>query len=85
MIPLWENGKLCFSEPDTDPNRVGSLGSDRYKDTIPLWENNKLCISEPDTDPNWVGSFGLDTCDDTSQPWLVGWEGGAGEAASLKS
>ena len=47
-----------ISEPDTEPNKVGSLGSDQYKDTIPLWENGKFCISEPDTDPNWVGSFG---------------------------
>ena len=37
---------------------VGSLGSDRFKDTIPLWENGKFCISEPDADPNWVGSSG---------------------------
>ena len=48
-----------ISEPDTEPNLVGSLGSDRYKDTIPLWENGKFCISESDTDPNWDGSFGL--------------------------
>ena len=30
-----------ISEPDPEPNEVGSLGSDRYKDTIPLWENGK--------------------------------------------
>ena len=29
-IPLWENGKFCISEPDTDPNWVGSFGSARY-------------------------------------------------------
>ena len=46
------------SEPDTEPNKVGSFGSDRYKDTIPLWEKGKFCIYEPDTDHNWVGSFG---------------------------
>ena len=50
--------RFWISEPDTKPNKVGSLGSDRYKDMIPLWKNGKFCISEPDTDPNWVGSFG---------------------------
>ena len=30
MIPLWENGKFCISEPDTEPNWVGSFGSARY-------------------------------------------------------
>ena len=30
MIPLWENGKFCVSEPDAHPNWVGSFGSARY-------------------------------------------------------
>ena len=29
MIPLWENGKFCVPEPDTDPNWDGSHGSAR--------------------------------------------------------
>ena len=51
--------KIWISEPDTEPNWVGSFGSARYKDTIPLREYGKFCNSEPDTEPNWVGSFGL--------------------------
>ena len=31
-----------ISKPDTEPNKVGSFHSDRYKDTIPLWENGKF-------------------------------------------
>ena len=29
-LALWENGKFCISEPDSDPNWVGSFGSARY-------------------------------------------------------
>ena len=41
MIPLWENGKLCISKPDKDPNWVGSFGLARYMwryvATLPTW------------------------------------------------
>ena len=56
---------ILYLEPDTDPNQVGSFGSNRYKDMIPLREKGKFCISEPDTDPNQVGSFGSDRYRDT--------------------
>ena len=29
-MPLRGNGKFCISEPDTDPNWLGSFGSPRY-------------------------------------------------------
>ena len=50
--------RFWISEPDTQPNQVGTFGSAGYKDTIPLRENGKFCISEQDTEPNCVGSFG---------------------------
>ena len=65
---MWENGKVAtdtniwISEPDTEPNQVGSFGSDRFKDRIPLWEKGKFFVSEPDTDPDWVCSFGSARC-----------------------
>ena len=59
--PLAQKARLrpiqifCISEPDTDPNWVGSFGSVRYKDTM---VNGKFCMSEPDTDILLVSSFG---------------------------
>ena len=59
---------FCISEPDTDPNWVGSFGFGRFKDMMPLWENGKFLISEPDTDPNWwFGPIHVTTCDDSSR------------------
>ena len=51
MILLRENGKFCISEPDTEPNWVGSFGSAlylrRYVATLPSPIHCRRHISMP--------------------------------------